>query len=543
MADLAQLFCDNDSFVKEYHNSTFTIELLPALDNDHLELNGSMLSLIDMVHRTPSDDISSNTTESSSPPTDFMLSPWNSSSDAERSCDIIDLKDVCRTEHMYQKQTEEHSPADDNIHDDNVRPNRETAKLKFPPCYVCGAKACGCHYGVISCAACKGFFRRYLLRKNSYTCKKGGNCVISFKSKVHCKSCRIKKCKEVGMSKEKSSIGRYKLSKRTETIIEAKTLTDADKQVAEDGDKEEQDKTQEIDMDLDAVLDIVCSKLSHCSIGSEKPKEFTNDVVTKMAELLGNMRFYSAGNIKDEDMPKALEYAAENHKRRKELFGSLKAISWTEFTEIYRQHGLDIDGRVADMELQTQVLDGWLDNACGFLKEIPLFLSLPVRDQVNLIKASIDEIDILLSFREFSAEHKIFIKSGGVYHEEDVVDKYISKRNFDQLLHCLVKLQKLNPNPTELALMCALAVFSTGRCKLLNPKLVEKCQVMTADRLQLEVKRQHPDSSGKFSKIMDCLVDTRGISDMFNDDYQEYFTNEIVREKMPVWGELKPETD
>ncbi|WAR10273.1 hypothetical protein MAR_035349 [Mya arenaria] len=309
------------------------------------------------------------------------------------------------------------------------------------------------------------------------------------------------------MSKEKSSIGRYKLSKRTETIIKAKSLTDADKQVEKDGDEEEQYKNHEVDMNLDAALDIICLKLSSCNIESEKPKEFTDEVVKNMVELLDKMRFYSAGNIKDEDMPKALEYAAENHKRRTELFGSLKAISWTEFTEIYRQHGLDIDGRVADMELNAQELDGWLDGA------------------------------------EFSAEHKIFIKPGRVYCEEDLVDKYISKRNFDQMSHCLVKLQKLDPKPTEHALMCALVVFSAGRCKILNPQLVEKCQAMTADRLQLEVKRQHADSSGRFSKIMDCLVDTRGVSDMVYDDYEEYFTNEIVREKMPAFEKLLPEKD
>ncbi|XP_052813398.1 vitamin D3 receptor B-like [Mya arenaria] len=526
MAQPSEVFGDDESFVNVYNDST--------LNSDTLEQDGTLLPMTDMVHRAPNDDITciSNTTESSSPPTDFMLSPWNSNSDAERSCDIIDLKDVCRTEHVYQMQTKDLTRNDDNIFEDNARPNRETAKLTFPPCYVCGAKACGCHYGVISCAACKGCFRRYLLRKDSYTCKKGGNCVLNDKARGHCKGCRLKKCLEVGMSKEKSSIGRYKLSKRTETIIEAKSSTGASTQVEGDSDKEKQVKNQESVMDLDASLAIVYSKLSRCCIGSEKPNEFTDDIVRKMAELLGIMRIFSVGNLKDEDVPKALEDAAENHKRRTELFGSLKAISWTEFTEIYKQHGLDIDGRVADIEESVQELDEWLESICDFVKEIPLYSSMPVRDQVNLIKASINELDILLTFREFSAEDKIFIRMGKVYHEEDVVDKYISKRNFDQMLHCHVKLQKLNPNTTENALMCALVVFSTGRCKLINPRLVEKCQAMTADRLQMEVRRQHADSSRRFAKIMDCLVDTRGISDMFNDDCQEFHTNEIMQEKM-----------
>ncbi|XP_052808575.1 vitamin D3 receptor-like isoform X2 [Mya arenaria] len=538
MAQTSDVFCDNETFLNVSNDSPFNSGQMHSFYNDTLEQNGMLLPMLDMVPRAPNDDIISNTTESSSPPTDFMLSPLNFNPDAEISCDIIDLTDECRTEHVYQKQTKDITRNDDNIYEDNARSNRETAKLTFPPCYVCGAKACGCHYGVISCAGCKGFFRRYLLKKDSYTCKKGGNCVLSDKARGNCKACRLKKCLEVGMSKEKSSLGRYKLSKRTETIIEAKSSTGGCAQVVGDSDKGEQVKNQESVMDLDAALDIICLKLSRYCVGSEKPNEFTDDIVRKITEYIGIMRIYSVGNIKDEDLPKALEDGAENHKRKTELFGSLKAISWTEFTEIYKKHGLEIDGRIADLVEGKQEMDEWLETSFGFVKELPLFLSLPIRDQVNLIKASANELDILLTFREFSAEHKTFIRTGKVYHEDDVVDKCVSKQNFDHMTLCLVKLQKLNPNPTEHALMCALVVFSTGRCKLINPKLVEKCQAMTADRLQLEVKRQHKDSSRRFAKLMDCLVDTRGISDMFNEDYKEFCSNEIVREKLPLLAEL-----
>ena len=36
-------------------------------------------------------------------------------------------------------------------------------------CHICGDKASGFHFGVISCEGCKGFFRRSLTKSKFYT--------------------------------------------------------------------------------------------------------------------------------------------------------------------------------------------------------------------------------------------------------------------------------------------------------------------------------------------------------------------------------------
>lgn len=72
----------------------------------------------------------------------------------------------------------------------------------LPPCRVCGEKASGFHYGVNTCEACKGFFRRSLHRKEEYKCSNEGKCVIELTNRNSCASCRYKKCLSVGMSKD-----------------------------------------------------------------------------------------------------------------------------------------------------------------------------------------------------------------------------------------------------------------------------------------------------------------------------------------------------
>ncbi|VDD80035.1 unnamed protein product [Mesocestoides corti] len=68
-------------------------------------------------------------------------------------------------------------------------------------CLVCGDTASGIHYGVLSCEGCKGFFRRLSI-KSSF------EIIISLKTRNHCQPCRLRRCLELGMSREAAKLGR-----------------------------------------------------------------------------------------------------------------------------------------------------------------------------------------------------------------------------------------------------------------------------------------------------------------------------------------------
>ncbi|KAH7725275.1 NHR-2 protein [Aphelenchoides avenae] len=75
----------------------------------------------------------------------------------------------------------------------------------MPPrdfCSVCGDKASGFHYGVLSCEGCKGFFRRSVQANQTYQCPKNGKCVIERHSRNRCQSCRYERCLSVGMRRD-----------------------------------------------------------------------------------------------------------------------------------------------------------------------------------------------------------------------------------------------------------------------------------------------------------------------------------------------------
>lgn len=76
-------------------------------------------------------------------------------------------------------------------------------------CKVCGEPAAGYHFGAFTCEGCKSFFGRTYNNLSALgECKNNGQCVINKKNRTSCKSCRLKKCLTVGMSKSGSRYGR-----------------------------------------------------------------------------------------------------------------------------------------------------------------------------------------------------------------------------------------------------------------------------------------------------------------------------------------------
>ncbi|KAL1518113.1 hypothetical protein ABEB36_001785 [Hypothenemus hampei] len=76
-------------------------------------------------------------------------------------------------------------------------------------CKVCGEPAAGFHFGAFTCEGCKSFFgRSYNNSSSIHECKNNNKCIINKKNRTSCKSCRLRKCLNAGMSKSGSRYGR-----------------------------------------------------------------------------------------------------------------------------------------------------------------------------------------------------------------------------------------------------------------------------------------------------------------------------------------------
>ncbi|CAG5125116.1 unnamed protein product [Candidula unifasciata] len=95
------------------------------------------------------------------------------------------------------------------------------------PCRVCSAPSSGFHFGALTCEGCKGFFRRMVKERDSYSykCGRNGHCEINATTRNMCKACRYNKCLQIGMSVEGSRIGRQPNAVRHAISVEAKKQT------------------------------------------------------------------------------------------------------------------------------------------------------------------------------------------------------------------------------------------------------------------------------------------------------------------------------
>ncbi|XP_072176877.1 nuclear receptor subfamily 6 group A member 1-like [Diadema setosum] len=69
-------------------------------------------------------------------------------------------------------------------------------------CLICGDRATGLHYGIVSCEGCKGFFKRSICNKRVYRCMRDKNCMMSRQKRNRCQYCRLLKCLQVGMNRK-----------------------------------------------------------------------------------------------------------------------------------------------------------------------------------------------------------------------------------------------------------------------------------------------------------------------------------------------------
>lgn len=114
-----------------------------------------------------------------------------------RTCSVAMIGDV----NMKNEPSEQ---IEDCLGDREAEEPSGIVTVGFPPCVVCGDKSSGNHFGVVSCEACKSFFRRSVRANRQYLCRavEKNNCPVTVKTRNRCQHCRLEKCLKVGMRRE-----------------------------------------------------------------------------------------------------------------------------------------------------------------------------------------------------------------------------------------------------------------------------------------------------------------------------------------------------
>ncbi|KAH3724873.1 nuclear receptor subfamily 1 group D member 2-like [Dreissena polymorpha] len=404
--------------------------------------------------------------------------------------------------------------------------------LKYPPCAVCTGKSSGMHYGCFTCEACKNFFRRYLLRNSGFLCKKNNNCPILNRSRGNCSGCRLQKCLEVGMAKEKSKIGRYTHVQRTETIRKMNRLEGKDDSL------EMGEPTPNENIKMEHFCEEPAVK--HESLLTEDEIELIKTLVESMDAI---QHFGERGST-PEGREAIISEHYDRYQAKVKLFGPLRAIPKDEYFTLLKMHNIDLDGRWNLFKQEANNCSHIVTRYCQFAYKIPGFSELSMKDQENLLKIGHCDFFTILLHEGYDKKRGIFLEMNGVpAHIEEAADKIFSREIVELQCEISTRWQGLVLQKEEKALLIAMALLCSDRIDLEHPDQVATYNDRLMELLLKVMGTVHgKDTQKRFTKFIDILTFSREASHAYFREYQQMSNNEMVTSAAPKFPSLCPET-
>lgn len=362
---------------------------------------------------------------------------------------------------------------------EETKKSPKRASKTLPPCRICGESASGFHYGVNSCEACKGFYRRTLKSHRPHKCRGGkGQCIIKGGNpRKLCGFCRYKRCLSLGMSQKAIKPGRYTHTKRTQDTLEVLQL------------KDQSGSSMLSDREVDRIVE----------------------------QLVTFDRYVSStGHVRDEVLSEKSRMVFEHQRLRTQgQKPATDALADDLYLEIYRQAGIDVDNRRHLIDIFAMAIEKYVRGFMKFATGIPGFRDLPVKDQIKLLRHGQEEFWLIGSYRGFDHERRTFVSHNGTsWLEKDYahwMGDEISRFEFDMSQ----KLRSAGISHEELVVLKTMCLMSSDRCTLEEPRKVEELQLKLMYCLRTLLKRNHPHNHQKImTKVMTCVVELRDMAEL-----------------------------
>ncbi|XP_068925997.1 nuclear receptor subfamily 1 group I member 2 [Petaurus breviceps papuanus] len=361
-------------------------------------------------------------------------------------------------------------------------------------CRVCGDRATGYHFNVMTCEGCKGFFRRVVKRNVRLRCPfRKGTCVINQKTRKQCQACRLRKCLDSGMRKEmimsdaaveqrRALIKRKKREQLETQALEVKGLT------------EEQQKM---------ILELMHAQKKTFDATFSHFKNFWKPEVQSS----------------EPEITKSIGKSEEENAKFKSITKELCSVSLRlqyEDGSIYKYSPIE-DGAGKSIiyflphmaNTSTYMFKGIIN----FAKVISCFRDLSIEDQISLLKGAMVELCLLRFNTVFNAENGSWDFGRFSYHLDDPKGT-LQYSLVDSILRFHFMLKKLRLHDEEYVLMQAISLFSPDRPGVIQHCVVDQLQqrFTLALKAYIECKRPQPENRFLFLKIIAILTELRSIN-------------------------------
>lgn len=372
--------------------------------------------------------------------------------------------------------------------------------LQNSVCKVCEDTASGNHFGVLSCEACKSFFRRSIRANARYACRGNRNCTIEKHTRNRCQYCRLQKCMNMGMRKE--------------AVQEERTPQGAKLQRA--------GTPQPLGFpNLNFVPSAVPYIPSFDSPTSPVPHVLTH--ASRMYGSLPNLKMEfdrtSSTSLPHHFTPQTRSFTPPNlDTNATNVGGNQVSVSVLMNADMQSEGQLEEVKTTAESIKLEDLFEGIrssLLKVIEWAKRIPAFINLSLDDQVKLLKASwCEHCCLRLAARNGPKSESIVLGHGLACKKDRIEDpevRRVLQRIFNEVAYWL---DYLNVDRVEIACLKGIILFNPD-AKGLSPasrKKVEIFQEQILQSLESRTKTMYPVSPQRFSKLLLRLAPLKAIS-------------------------------
>jgi len=370
-------------------------------------------------------------------------------------------------------------------------------------CLVCGDRASGYHYNALSCEGCKGFFRRSITKSATYACKYGGQCEMDMWMRRKCQSCRLRRCREVGMKEEcllSEEQCRARDARRKSRSSVSSKNTDDDGQnnspSSETNNNNSSDKNKSSKggsskgkhpiKSLSGVLATHRTLSSSDFDFNENPlDQLPADIRSLIERVVICQDQYEMPS--EEDVNRVLSLAKcfdpANPKDAKELLFTQLA----QFTV-----------------LSTQLV-------VEFAKQMPGFLDLCIEDQIIMLKGTACENLMLRTARQYDPESDTVIMADGKAYTRNTLCFAGLESLVPAMFNFCGALAGMKVDNAEFGMLTCISLFSE-RCGLAEPSKIEKIQDIYTKALECYCNAKVKTGNRRFAKLIMKMIDLRTLN-------------------------------
>lgn len=339
-------------------------------------------------------------------------------------------------------------------------------------CSVCGDKASGFHYNVLSCEGCKGFFRRSVIKGAQYVCKNSGRCEMDMYMRRKCQQCRLRKCREAGMLEQcvlSEEQIRLKKMKRQHEEESARSST----------------------------------------VAAPSPAADIPPLAPEQQEMIEKL------------------VAMQKQSNKRSFIDRRKVTPWPQ-----SQDPMNREVRQQRFAHFTELAIMSVQEIVDFAKQLPGFLELTREDQIALLKTSTIEIMLLETSRRYNPaiESITFLTPDFSYNKDDFAKAGLQIEFINPIFEFSKGMNDLHLDEAEYALLIAINIFSADRPNVQDHDLVEKLQQPYVDALHSYIRIKRPNDHLMFPRMLMKLVSLRTLSSVHS---EQVFALRLQDKKLP----------